>query len=344
MDGSIRLSPSGRKALLTVYRSGSGLASRRAHVILLAAEGWSLRDLRNALYVSFDFIVRTIRTFQQQGLDAILPEEPPPPPVPHWAVHVIDWLTKTTPEDFGYFRRRWSCETVAEVLAWRVRVFVSGETVRRVMRRLGFVWRRPRPIVGPVDPQRTIKLKAIQRLLRTLPANETAVFQDEVDLHLNPKIGSCWMKRGQQTEVPTPGNNEKRHLAGSLVWRTGRLVVSPPERRRNTDLFLRHLEELRHRFRHVRKVHVICDNAPFHCSRRVRDYVRQWNHRLELHYLPKYAPETNPIERIWWRMHETITRNHRCPNMEQLVKSVYEWFGSRNSYYDRDLANYLTAA
>jgi hypothetical protein len=85
---------------------------------------------------------------------------------------------------------------------------------------LGFVWRRPRPVVGPVDPDHVQKLARIQELLRTLASNETAVFQAEVDLHLNPNIGACWMPKGQQAEVATPGNNVKRHVAGSLVWVT----------------------------------------------------------------------------------------------------------------------------
>ena len=40
------------------------------------------------------------------------------------------------------------------------------------------------------------------------------MFQDEVDVNLNPKIGCMWMPRGEQAEVVTPGNNEKRYLAG----------------------------------------------------------------------------------------------------------------------------------
>jgi hypothetical protein len=88
----------------------------------------------------------------------------------------------------------------------------------------------PRPVLGPCDPERERKLREIRDLLAGLPANEVAVFQDEVDVHLNPKIGSCWMERGNQAEVVTPGQNVKRHLAGSLVWGTGGLP-SPPRRR-----------------------------------------------------------------------------------------------------------------
>jgi hypothetical protein len=63
-------------------------------------------------------------------------------------------------------------------------------------------------------------------LLKGLPAGETAVFKDEVDVNLNPKVGCMWMLRGQQAAVETPGTNKKRSLAGSIHWRTGR-VGSP---------------------------------------------------------------------------------------------------------------------
>jgi hypothetical protein len=32
-----------------------------------------------------------------------------------------------------------------------------------------------------------------------------------------------------------------------------------------------------------------------------------------------YAPDTSPIERVWWRLHEEITRNHRCQTMDDLA-------------------------
>jgi putative transposase len=120
-----------------------------------------------------------------------------------------------------------------------------------------------------VDPRYREKVRRIRRLLAQLGPNETAVFQDEVDVHLNPKIGSCWMPRGQQATVVTPGNNEKRHVAGSLHWRTGGLLVSPPGRRRDSRLFVNHLDDLRRRLRGFRRIHVICDNAAFHRSHEI---------------------------------------------------------------------------
>jgi len=344
MDGSIRLSGEERKALLQQYRTGPAKQSRRAHIILLLDDGWSVREVRQITYASFDLINDCVRRYRSGGVVSAVEAKSSDDDVPLWLVQVSQWLLAGTPENFGYFRRRWSCETLAEVLAWETGLRLSVETIRRGLRRLGFVWRRPRPIVGPVDPEHEQKLQRIRELLANLPADETAVFQDEVDVHLNPKIGSCWMPRGQQAEVPTPGNNEKRHLAGSLIWRTGTLIVSPAGGQRNAKLFVAHLEDLRCRLRGSRRIHVICDNAPFHRSRLVHDYLKEWGHRIVLHYLPKYAPETNPIERVWWQLHETLTRNHRCSTIEELLADVYEWIDADRSFYNQDLAHYASAA
>jgi transposase len=158
--------------------------------------------------------------------------------------------------------------------------------------------------------QRRWKLRKIRELLRDLPGDEAAVFQDEVDLNLNPDIGCMWMRRGEQAEVVTPGTNVKRYLSGSMSWRTGELVVTEGTRR-NAELFVRHLDDLRRRFRYCRGIHVICDNARFHTvagSRLVRAYLAEHGDRMVLHYLPAYSPQDNPIERVWWHLHEQITR------------------------------------
>lgn len=212
------------------------------------------------------------------------------------------------------------------------RVRLSPETVRRGLHRAGYVWRRPRPVLGPRDPAYTEKIQGLSALLEQLPDDETVVFQDEVDIHLNPKIGACWMPRGQQSVVVTPGNNDKRHLAGSLHWRTGTLLVSEPGRQRNADLFVAHLDDLRCRLRSYRRIHVICDNARFHDCRAVWDYLERWGSRIVLHFLPTYAPEANPIERVWWHLHETITRNHRCHSLEELLENVFIWIAAQRTF------------
>jgi transposase len=160
---------------------------------------------------------------------------------------------------------------------------------------------------------------------------------DEAEIHTNPKVGSMWMRRGEQAVVETLGDNEKRVLAGSLHWRT-RLLVGTwggPKEGRTAAVFCRHLDDLRRAFRHYRVIHVICDNAVNHRpdkSRSVRAYLAVWAGRVEVHYLPRYAPETNPVEEVWWRLHEAVTRNHGCGSMDELIDQTMDWLNERRYF------------
>ena len=55
------------------------------------------------------------------------------------------------------------------------------------------------------------------------------------------------------------------------------------------------------------KIHVICDNAGCHTSLEVIQYLWKWEGRIEVHLLPPHSPDLNPIERVWWHLHENIT-------------------------------------
>jgi transposase len=167
-----------------------------------------------------------------------------------------------------------------------------------------------------------------------LPEDETVVWQDEVEVCTNPKIGRMWMPRGRQATVQTPGTNRKRHLAGSIHWRTGQVFVTEaaPDQGRNSGLFLKHLDDLRNRLRRYKKIHVICDNAGFHTSGEVIRYLWEHEGRIEVHLLPSYSPDYNPIERVWWHLHETITRNHHSPDLEELLEKVFAWLEERNPF------------
>ncbi len=171
-----------------------------------------------------------------------------------WAALVVRGGTEKPPRDFSFLRSRWSCATIVLLLWEERRLSVGVETIRRWLHREQMVLCRPCPVLGPKDPAYAHKLGKIRHLPATLPADETVVFQDEVDINTNPKSGSMWMFRGRQAEVATPGTDVKRYLAGALHWRTGKLLVSSPGTQRNADLFVCHLDDLRQRLRGSRRL------------------------------------------------------------------------------------------
>jgi len=335
---SIALRPEERKALLGQLRHQRHPQLRlRAHIILLLADGHSWALICSALYCSSRTVARWKARFEDGRVPALLglPRGAPARLSRRWLTVVLDWVLNKTPRAFGFLRSRWSCELLMLLLWQEHGLDVSRETVRRGLLRSDVVWRRPRPVLRRQDPRKEEIVAGLRELLLGLPEDETVVFQDEVDVELNPKIGCMWMRLGRQAEVVTPGDNEKCYLAGSLHWRTGVLfeTVGP---RRDGALFVRHLDEVRRRLRRYKRIHVICDNAKFHKRGAVVKFLQEHGERLVLHYLPRYAPDCNPIERVWWRLREAITRNHHCQTLGELVDLVLAWLTERKAFRVQD--------
>lgn len=191
MDGSIRLRPAERKAALHAVRRGTDPDFRlRAHILLLldAGQPWAL--IVAVLFTSTATISRWRKRYLDGGLDAVLVRRSRSR-YSWWLVLALRWVTEWSPPDFGFVRSRWTCETVAIILREDHGVRVSRETVRRKLRAEGLVYRRPRPVVGPKDPERNAKLRKLRRLLKQLPADEIAVFQDEVDINTTRRSVRC---------------------------------------------------------------------------------------------------------------------------------------------------------
>jgi putative transposase len=333
----LALKPTQRDELLTIYRKDRDPELRfRAHIILLLADGHAWDTIEAMLYCSSRTVDRWLKRFQADGVEGLAGKKRGRPFRfgLGWAALIVTWVTTKTPSDFGFLRSRWSCALLALLLHERDGVRVSRETIRRRLHGSQLVYRRPRPILKPDETERQIKLAELRKLLETLPADETVVWQDEVEVHTNPKIGSMWMFKGKQASVETPGTNKKRHISGSIHWRTGQVFVTEaaPKQGRNGALFIKHLDDLRHRLRRYRKIHVICDNAGSHTSLEVIQYLWKHTGRLEVHLLPAYSPDLNPIERVWWHLHENITRNHRCKDLEELLDRVFTWLEQANPF------------
>ena len=113
-------------------------------MLVLLNDEWSYRQIGTAALASPTLIAAVKRDFQSGGLARVLQSERRETSVAYWLIVVMRWLLSFTPQDFGFFRSRWSCELLALLLREREGIRLSPETVCRGMHRMEFVWRRPR--------------------------------------------------------------------------------------------------------------------------------------------------------------------------------------------------------
>ena len=41
---------------------------------------------------------------------------------------------------------------------------------------------------------------------------------------------------------------------------------------------------------------------------------------MRLYPLPAWSPQSNPVELIWWGLHEAVSRNHSCKDLSELTQ------------------------
>ena len=125
-----------------------------------------------------------------------------------------------------------------------------------------------------------------------------------------------WGLRGEPLEVPISGRNARRVIFGALNLRTGHRVLLPRERQRAGDFqaFLRHV---RSRYRRW-PVAMLLDEDASHTAKASVGLAEEL--QIELLWLPKRAPELNPIEALWGDGKDVVCAGHQYESIDEQVQ------------------------
>ena len=207
----------------------AGLAMR-CQIVLHAAKGRDSRRIAEAVGCSRSWVSRVIRRFVDYGEAGVMDrrEDNGVLKLDEWYLDTLVEAVGKCPTDYGRRRPTWTRELLVEVMAELTGQRIHPATMSRALKMIGARRGRPKPVVRCPWSKRAKnkRIGRIKALVANPPPGEVAVYQDEMDVHLNPKIGWDWMNRGQQKEVVTPGQNEKRYLAGALNAKTKRQVAA----------------------------------------------------------------------------------------------------------------------
>jgi transposase len=328
-----------KQRLLKQLRSCRNAALKTRFLIIInLVNGRTPPQTAAVLQVHRDTVYRVAKRFRDCGEPGLLDrrEDNGDNKLDEAYLATLDQVVRSSPLDHGWRRPTWTREMLVETLRRRTGVRIHVATMSRALQQIQARRGRPRPTVGCPWSKwaKTRRLNQIRQLLATLPRREVAVYEDEVDVHLNPKIGLDWMGRSQQKEVETPGQNEKRYLAGALDVRTG-LVHWVAGTKKTSELFIALLVKLWRTYPKARQIHVILDNYRIHSSQITLWALKCAKGRIVLHFLPPYCPEHNKIERVWEDLHANVTRNHCCKDMDTLMREVRNYLQRRNRRVER---------
>ena len=296
---------------------------RRACILLARSAGLTQRAAARAAGVARSTVQRTERLFETASLDGLAdgrrhngyrvsrrPE----------VLALLPRLVAGQPPDYGWSRSTWTIEVLCLEVQRQLDVLVSEAQMGRLLRKAGCRRVRPKQTIALAPPDHAEQIAQLRATLEEVDDDDVVLYEDEVDVHFNPKIGPDWAPAGVRKTVVTPGRNKKLYIAGAYDWATQELVtVDGPSK--SSDLFIALLQELVRRFP-GRRIHLVVDNYIIHRSKKTQRALEKLDGQVVLYFLPPYSPNYNPIERVWLDLHTAVTRNHRQVDIDALMRAV----------------------
>lgn len=141
--------------------------------------------------------------------------------------------------------------------------------------------------------------------------------EDETDLLLFPPLRAMWSPRGQSAPVMLSGRNARRVVFGAMNLATGHRLFLVRERQYAKD-FQAFLHNVRRCYRGWHVV-LLLDGDSSHTASASRTLACQLQVRLV--WLPKRAPELNPMETLWGQGKDAIVANKQYANIDEQAEA-----------------------
>ena len=315
------LSEEERAHLLSLVRrqgEAHGVA-RRANALLLLDDGLSCEQVAQVLYVDDDTVRSWHKAYAEDGAGSVS--------LFGWKgssgslsecqeVELIATLSATIYP---------STAAVIAHISTRYGVEYSRSGAGKLLRRLGFVYRKPKGIPARADEAaQQAFVASYERLLNGLDPDEVVYFADAVHPEWQSRPAHGWIRRGDRVAVKRGKGRVRMNLHGALNLETFdcQLVETVKMSMQTTIDLLAKLE----RANPDKRIHVILDNAPVNRGADVKAWLARPERRIKVMYLPPYAPNLNPIERLWKVMHEHVTHNRYYPTFREFAEAVMRFF------------------
>jgi len=334
----IVLSPEDYKRLRLQARRSVGRISERIHYVLLSSRGYSYEQIAQLFEADERTISTWIEPFAEQGLEGLsdLPRSGRPRLASLAAQLEATRCLESSPTEVGLERTTWTRRLLRWHLRERFGCALSLSSIVRLIALLGFVWGRPKLTLKESDPQAQQRQADMDKAIAEYPT-APRLYSDECDIHQLPTLRGQYQRRGQQKEIPTPGNNKKQAVMGFLDMLTGDWHYWLTARKRSVE-FLSCLHEL-YKLYPQGEILLFVDNASIHKSKLTLRWLSH-HPRFRVYYLPAYSGhQTNPVEKVWWALKDEICANYMYPCLEAVQDAIIGYFAR----FSREDALRLTA-
>ena len=264
--------------------------------------GFTEADVANLLGVCRETVCHWWSAYARGGLDA-LPHERTGRPVgsgralsDDQAGHIQQLLRTHSPEELGIAAPLWTRRAVVDLIRKEFAISLAVRTVGLYLERWGFTAKRPRRHARDQDP-----FEVQQWLDETYPSIAARAEKEGAEIHWGDEVGvaadehpACgYAPEGERATLDVPDPHVRANQI-STISNEGKVHFMTYTGTMNAALFLVFLGRLVRTT--TRKTFLIVDRLRAHMTPEVAAWLTAHRDRIEVFYLPTYAPELNADE------------------------------------------------
>ncbi len=265
---------------------------RRAHTVLLSADGLRVKEIARIYQVHRETIINTFVRWEKDGIKGLydMAKKGRPPALSedeeNKALEALEKDPRSTKKALALIQK----EMNKNISEW---------TLKRIALRHRLRWKRMRKI-SKRKRNKTAFLQAkdeIDALHVQEARGELDVYYfDESGFNLTPEIPYAWQPIGET--IGLPSGKSKRLNVLAFCNKNLDFYQTTVQGRVDSQTVIEFFDEFSLKIE--KQTVAIIDNASVHTSKKFKNELKKWQAKgLHVKYLPTYSPELNLIEIVW---------------------------------------------
>ena len=278
------------------------LQSLRLRALRGCELGYSEIEVAELLGLSRETVLRWWTAYVDHGLEA-LPGDRTGRPVGSGrtlndgqAARLRTILNEKSPEEVGIASPLWTRRAVAELIRKEYGIDMPVRTVGEYLERWGYTAKVPRRHAKDQDPEEVRHWLEV-----TYPAIEARAAREDAEIHWCDETGAAadqqprrgYAREGRPARIEVPDPHIRMNLI-STISNEGSVHFMTYKETMTAALFITFLERMLSET--TRKIFLIVDRLRAHEAKKVEAWAAEHRDRIELFFLPRYAPERNADE------------------------------------------------
>ncbi len=303
------------------------IATEEQHLIRKLAvqrvfDGESAAQVTRSFGLGSKTIFTWLRVAREKGLDALAPKARSGRNrklSPIEEQEVKHWIIGGDPRQHGFDFGLWTRQIVAELIKEKFGIDMSQSGVGKLLHRLGLTPQKPLRRAYERDEKAVREwIEQVYPRVKIIAKKTGAeiFWLDEASIRSDDPLQRTWGEKGKTPVVKTSGQRQSINAISALSNKGGFWYHVY-----NGKFTADKCVECFQRFLRNRKsaIILIVDGHPVHKSKKVMKYIESLEGKLEIVFLPPYAPDLNPDELVWNQMRNVGTSKKPLKEGESLM-------------------------